>query len=101
MYCCPETKLKVCPKKFRQEQNGTELEAIDDVMPDTHWKIGVNMSAHQCTESLSRILYQPRRWDKHPADSIEPPKRIKHSSRLPGIFVRHRRPFAYRGWQWA
>ena len=32
----------------------------------------VDMSAHQVTESSSRVLYQPRRRDKHPADSIEP-----------------------------
>ena len=32
----------------------------------------VLMSAHHGTESSSCVLYQPRRRDKHPADSIEP-----------------------------
>ena len=30
------------------------------------------LEAHHGTESSSRVLYQPRRRDKHPADSIEP-----------------------------
>ena len=34
-------------------------------------KFSVNMSAHQCTESSTHVLYQPQRQDKHPADSIE------------------------------
>ena len=54
------------------------------------------MSAHHGTESSSCVLYQPRRRDKHPADSIEPHQAYKHSSRLPGIFVWRRRPFAYK-----
>ena len=33
---------------------------------------GVNILADQCTESSSRVLYQPRRREKHTADSIEP-----------------------------
>ena len=32
----------------------------------------VLMSAHHGAESSSCVLYQPRRRDKHPADSIEP-----------------------------
>ena len=33
---------------------------------------GINILADQCTESSSRVLYQPRRREKHTADSIEP-----------------------------
>ena len=52
------------------ERNGTGSNwwTIRAWTPDTPC---VNMSAHQGTESSSHVLYQPRRRDKHPADSIE------------------------------
>ena len=57
------------------ERNGTEPEVIDaQYGHGRQIRVGklVLMSAHQCTESSSRVLYQPRRRDKHPTDSIEP-----------------------------
>ena len=66
---------KACLGSYKT-QNGTELEVIVAQYRCGHWicdrKIILLMSAHQCMESSSRILYQPRRWDKHLPDSIEP-----------------------------
>ena len=59
-------------------RNGTEPEVIDAQYRRRH-QIR-NMSAHQCTESSSRVLYQPRRWDKHPADSIKGPSLTSEGS---------------------
>ena len=58
------------------------------------------MSAHHGTESSSCVLYQPRRRDKHPTDSIEPhqayslqEKKLvmerKQSLKHTGIYINH------------
>ena len=54
--------------------------------PDMLWKL----------PGLFRVLYLPRRWDKHPADSIQPHQAYGNSNRLPEIFVWCRRLFAYK-----
>ena len=54
------------------ERNGTEPEVIEAQYGHGRRIRDVLMSAHHGTESSSRVLYQPRRRDKHPADSIEP-----------------------------
>ena len=46
--------------------------------------------------SGSRVVYLPRREDRHPADSIEAHQAYENSSRLPGNFVWRRRLYAYK-----
>ena len=73
--CCANVNVQGCWKtRNGTERNGTGSNwcSIRTWTPDTRWKIGVNMSAHHGTESSSCVLYQPRRRNKHPADSIEP-----------------------------
>ena len=59
-----------------QERNGTEPGEIAAQHVRGHricyGKLVLICQAYQCTESWSRVLYLPRRRDKHPADSIEP-----------------------------
>ena len=54
------------------ERNGTEPEVIDAQYGRGRRIRDVLMSGHHGTESSSCVLYQPRRRDKHQADSIEP-----------------------------
>ena len=73
LYACNVHKLP-STKGSDKARNGTEWNrnwcTIRMWMPDVRWKNCVNMSAHQYTESSSCVLYQPRRWDKHPEDGI-------------------------------
>ena len=64
------------PERSGTERNGTERNGTEVIYTQygcgRRIRIGKLVLICQLIESSSRVLYQPRRRDKHRADSIEP-----------------------------